>query len=44
MERGNIYRVSLDPTFGNEQQAMRPVLVISPDAFNRLNKTPLLSR
>jgi|GEM_PF-1496026 len=38
MERGDIYFVSLDPASGHEQQGMRPVLVISPGAFNRLTK------
>jgi mRNA interferase ChpB len=38
MERGAIYLVSLDPTSGHEQQ----VLVVSPDAFNRLTRTPIV--
>lgn len=42
MERGDIYLVSLDPTLGHEQQGTRPVLVISPTAFNRLTKTPVV--
>ncbi len=42
MERGNIYLVSLDPTSGHEQQGTRPVLVVSPYAFNRLTKTPVV--
>jgi mRNA interferase ChpB len=42
MERGNIYLVSLDPTRGHEQQGRRPVLVVSPDAFNRLTKVPIV--
>jgi len=42
MERGDIYLVSLDPTSGHEQQGHRPVLVISPLAFNRLTKTPIV--
>lgn len=42
MERGDIYIVSLDPTSGHEQQGMRPVLVISPTAFNRLTRTPVV--
>jgi mRNA interferase ChpB len=42
MQRGDIYRVSLDPTAGHEQQGMRPVLVVSPTAFNRLTKTPVV--
>jgi mRNA interferase ChpB len=42
MERGDIYLVSLDPTSGHEQQGMRPVLIVSPGAFNRLTKTPVV--
>ena len=42
MERGDIYLVSLDPTAGHEQQGRRPVLVVSPAAFNRLTKTPVV--
>jgi mRNA interferase ChpB len=42
MERGDIYLVSLDPTSGHEQRGKRPVLVISPGAFNRLTKTPVV--
>jgi len=42
MERGDIYLVSLDPASGHEQQGTRPVLVISPTAFNRLTKTPIV--
>ena len=42
MERGDIYLVSLDPTSGHEQQGTRPVLVVSPGAFNRLTKTPVV--
>jgi len=42
MERGDIYLVSLDPTSGHEQQGMRPVLVVSPGAFNRLTKVPIV--
>lgn len=41
MERGDIYLVSLDPTSGHEQQETRPVLIVSPTAFNRLTKTPI---
>ncbi len=33
--RGEIWQVNLNPTSGREQQGMRPVLVISPEAFNR---------
>ena len=42
MDRGDIYLVSLDPTSGHEQQGIRPVLVVSPLAFNRLTKTPIV--
>lgn len=42
MERGEIYLVSLDPTSGHEQQRTRPVLIVSPGAFNRLTKTPVV--
>ena len=42
MERGDIYLVSLDPTSGHEQQGTRPVLVVSPAAFNRLTRTPVV--
>jgi mRNA-degrading endonuclease toxin of MazEF toxin-antitoxin module len=42
MERGDIYLVSLDPTSGHEQQGTRPVLVVSPVAFNRITKLPIV--
>lgn len=42
MERGDIYLVSLDPTSGHEQRGTRPVLVVSPSAFNRMTKTPVI--
>lgn len=42
MERGDIYLVSLDPTAGHEQRGTSPVLVVSPLAFNRLTKTPVV--
>ncbi|MEK8088660.1 type II toxin-antitoxin system PemK/MazF family toxin [Thermithiobacillus plumbiphilus] len=42
MERGDIYLVSLDPIAGHEQHGTRPVLVVSPIAFNRLTKTPVV--
>ena len=42
MERGDIYLVSLDPTEGHEQRDRRPVLVVSPGAFNRLAKVPIV--
>lgn len=42
MERGDIYLVSLDPTSGHEQRGKRPVLIVSPLAFNQLTKTPVV--
>jgi mRNA interferase ChpB len=42
MERGDIYLVDLDPTAGHEQRGRRPVLIISPGAFNRLTQTPIV--
>lgn len=42
MERGDIYLVCLDPTSGHEQQGTRPVFVVSPSAFNRLTRTPIV--
>lgn len=42
MNRGDIYLVSLDPISGHEQQGTRPVLVISPTAFNRITKIPVV--
>lgn len=42
MKRGDIYLVSLDPTFGREQQGQRPVLVVSPDAFNAASNLPVV--
>jgi mRNA-degrading endonuclease toxin of MazEF toxin-antitoxin module len=42
MKRGDIYLVSLDPTKGHEQQGRRPVLIVSPEAFNQLTKLPVV--
>lgn len=42
MNRGDIYLVNLNPTSGHEQQGTRPVLVVSPDAFNKLTGTPIV--
>ncbi|WP_375627270.1 MULTISPECIES: type II toxin-antitoxin system PemK/MazF family toxin [unclassified Bartonella] len=42
MKRGEIWFVSLDPTSGYEQKGTRPVLVVSPEAFNRATKTPIV--
>ena len=40
MEQGDIYLVDLNPTAGHEQRGKRPVLIISPAAFNKVTKTP----
>jgi mRNA interferase ChpB len=42
MNRGDIYLVTLDPTEGREQQGFRPVLVVSPAAFNAATKLPVV--
>ncbi|OQR42386.1 pemk protein, partial [Klebsiella aerogenes] len=41
MKRGDIYIVTLDPTEGREQQGYRPVVVVSPEAFNQATNLPL---
>jgi len=42
MKRGEVWLVSLDPTSGHEQRGRRPVLIVSPDPFNRLTKVPVV--
>jgi mRNA-degrading endonuclease toxin of MazEF toxin-antitoxin module len=42
MKRGEIWMVSLDPTSGHEQKGHRPVLIVSPEAFNRITKLPVV--
>src|SRR5580704_4990296 len=42
MNRGEIWLVGLDPVEGHEQRGRRPVLIVSPDAFNRLTKVPVV--
>jgi mRNA-degrading endonuclease toxin of MazEF toxin-antitoxin module len=42
MKRGEIWLVRLDPAEGHEQKGRRPVLVVSPDAFNRLTDVPVV--
>jgi mRNA-degrading endonuclease toxin of MazEF toxin-antitoxin module len=42
MRRGEIWLVGLDPAEGHEQKGRRPVLVISPDAFNQVTKVPVV--
>ena len=42
MKRGEIWLVALDPTHGHEQRGRRPVLVVSPEAFNRVTNVPVV--
>src|ERR1700748_2722643 len=42
MKRGEIWLVSLVPTSGHEQRGRRPVLIVSPEAFNRITKVPVV--
>ena len=42
MRRGEIWRVSLDPAAGHEQQGTRPVLIVSTRPFNELTGTPIV--
>ena len=42
MKRGEIWLVSLDPASGHEQKGRRPVLIVSPEAFNRITKLPII--
>ncbi|MGA9471450.1 MAG: type II toxin-antitoxin system PemK/MazF family toxin [Terriglobales bacterium] len=42
MNRGEIWLVSLDPTSGHEQRGRRPVLIVSPEPFNRVTKVPVV--
>src|ERR1700723_539663 len=42
MMRGEIWLVDLDPTSGHGQKGRRPVLIVSPEAFNRITKVPVV--
>ena len=42
MKCGEIWLVALDPTQGHEQRGRRPVLIVSPEAFNRITKVPVV--
>ena len=42
MKRGDIWLVGLDPTAGHEQKGRRPVLIVSPEAFNRVTGVPVV--
>lgn len=42
MKRGEIWLVDFDPASGHEQQGKKPVMVISPKAFNDVTRTPVI--
>jgi mRNA-degrading endonuclease toxin of MazEF toxin-antitoxin module len=42
MRRGEIWLVGLDPAQGHEQKGRRPVLIVSPEAFNRVTRVPVV--
>ncbi len=42
MKRGEIWLVGLDPASGHEQKGRRPVLIVSPEPFNRITKVPVV--
>ena len=42
MKRGEIWLVGLDPSEGHEQKGRRLVLIVSPEAFNRVTKVPVV--
>ena len=42
MKRGEIWLVALDPAEGHEQKGRRPVLIVSPEPFNRVTKVPVV--
>jgi mRNA interferase ChpB len=42
VKRGDIYLVQLDPTEGREQRGHRPVLIVSPEEFNKVTKLPVV--
>ena len=42
MKRGEIWLVGLDPASGHEQKGRRPVLIVSPEAFNQVTKVPVV--
>ena len=42
MKRGEIWLVGLDPSEGHGQKGRRPVLIVSPEAFNHVTKVPVV--
>jgi len=43
MKRGDIYMVDLEPIQGREQRGHRPVVIVSPDEFNRATNLPVIA-
>jgi mRNA-degrading endonuclease toxin of MazEF toxin-antitoxin module len=41
MKRGEIWLISLDPAPGQAEKGRRPVLIVSPEAFNQVTKLPV---
>src|SRR5712671_5126346 len=42
MKRGEIWMVRPDPSEGHGQKGHRPVLIVSPEGFNRMTKVPVV--
>ena len=42
MKRGEIWLAGLDPAAGHEQKVRRPVLIVSPEAFNHVTNVPVV--
>ncbi|WP_376986948.1 type II toxin-antitoxin system PemK/MazF family toxin [Bosea sp. R86505] len=43
MKRGDVYMVDLEPTHGREQRGHRPVVIVSPNAFNQATQLPVVA-
>lgn len=43
MKRGDVYMIDLEPTHGREQRGHRPVVIVSPDAFNSATRLPVIA-
>jgi mRNA interferase ChpB len=43
IQRGEIWWVDLEPTMGHEQRGHRPVLILTPAAFNRVTGAPIVA-
>jgi len=42
INRGEIWLVGLDPAHGHEGRGRRPVLIVSPEAFNQVTRVPVV--